>query len=62
MHHGDLYLMGRIKDIIFINGINHYAHDLESVAIQADGISYGKIVIAGYFDETESRDKIIVSW
>ena len=52
--------MGRIKDIIFINGLNYYAHDLETVGLQVDGVSYGRIVMAGYFDEQESKDKIIV--
>jgi acyl-CoA synthetase (AMP-forming)/AMP-acid ligase II len=59
IHNDDLYIMGRIKDIIFINGINYYAHDLETVALRAEGVSYGRIVMAGYFDEAEGRDKVI---
>jgi surfactin family lipopeptide synthetase A len=51
--------MGRSKDIIFVNGTNFYSHDLESVALQVPGVAMGKIVMSGYFDETEGRDKVI---
>jgi len=57
---GDLFIMGRLKDVIFVNGINFYAHDLETVTHSIDGITPGKIVIAGYFDEKEGRDKLLV--
>jgi acyl-CoA synthetase (AMP-forming)/AMP-acid ligase II len=57
---GNLFITGRSKDIIFINGINYYAHDLETIAMQMDGVTHGKIVIAGSFDENEGRDKLMV--
>jgi len=60
VHKGDLFIMGRMKDIIFINGTNYYSTDLESVALNADGVTYGKIVMAGYFDEKEGKDKVVV--
>jgi acyl-CoA synthetase (AMP-forming)/AMP-acid ligase II len=60
IYRGGLYITGRSKDIIFINGINYYAHDLETIALKVDGAVSGKIVIAGDFDETEGRDKLLV--
>ncbi len=57
---GDFFITGRAKDIIFINGINYYAHDLENLAIKIPEVTYGKIVMAGYFDEPEGRDKVVV--
>ena len=57
---GDFFITGRAKDIIFINGVNYYAHDLETLAIRIPEVVFGKIVIAGYFDEKEGKDKIIV--
>ena len=56
----DLYITGRSKDIIFINGINYYSHDLETIALKLENVSGGKIVITGYFDETEGRDKLLI--
>jgi len=60
LYKGDLFIMGRLKDIIFVNGINYYAHDLEIVIHPLEGVTSGKIVIAGYFDENEGRDKLLV--
>jgi len=59
LHDGDLFIMGRSKDIIFVNGANYYSHDLEAIALEVPGVSTGKIVMAGYFDEAEGRDKVI---
>jgi len=57
---GDLFITGRSKDIIFINGMNYYSHDLEDIAIQVDDVTNGKIVVAGYFNEEEGRDNLVV--
>ena len=57
---GDLYITGRYKDIIFINGKNFYSHDLEAFAIRECNLSYGKLVIGGYFNEKKGHDSIII--
>ena len=44
---GDLYITGRAKEIIFVNGQNYYPHELESIAQRADGLELGKVVAAG---------------
>jgi len=59
MHNGDLYITGRSKDIIFINGKNYYAHDLETVALQLEALSPGKVVISGFFDENAGHDRLL---
>jgi acyl-CoA synthetase (AMP-forming)/AMP-acid ligase II len=56
---GDLYITGRYKDIIFINGRNFYANDLESYAIRECELMYGKFIIGGYFNDEKGRDSII---
>ena len=60
IHNEDLYITGRFKDIIFLRGQNWYAHDLEHTAQKIEGIGYGKIVIAGVFDEKKGQDILIV--
>ncbi|MGO9853192.1 MAG: non-ribosomal peptide synthetase [Steroidobacteraceae bacterium] len=47
MHAGELYISGRAKEIIFVNGQNYYPHDLEAVAQRAPGLELGKVVAAG---------------
>jgi acyl-CoA synthetase (AMP-forming)/AMP-acid ligase II/acyl carrier protein len=33
---GELYVTGRLKDVMVIRGQNYYPHDIENVAVQAD--------------------------
>ena len=47
MHGGELYVSGRAKEIIFVNGQNYYPHDLEAIAQRAPGLELGKVVTAG---------------
>jgi acyl-CoA synthetase (AMP-forming)/AMP-acid ligase II/acyl carrier protein len=47
VHAGDLYICGRDKEIIFVNGQNYYPHDLEEIAQRAPGLELGKVVAAG---------------
>jgi acyl-CoA synthetase (AMP-forming)/AMP-acid ligase II/acyl carrier protein len=44
---GDLYVSGRAKEIIFVNGQNYYPHDLEAIAQRIAGLELGKVVAAG---------------
>lgn len=41
MHAGSLYIVGRAKDLIIINGKNHWPQDLEWAVEQIDGIRSG---------------------
>jgi acyl-CoA synthetase (AMP-forming)/AMP-acid ligase II/acyl carrier protein len=47
IHQGDLYVSGRAKEIIFVNGQNYYPHDLEAIAQRIGGLELGKVVAAG---------------
>ncbi len=44
---GDLFVTGRAKEIIFVNGQNYFPHDLEGLAQQAHGLELGKVAAAG---------------
>ncbi len=47
LHRDGLYITGRAKEIIFVNGQNYYPHDLEQIAQRAPGLDLGKVVAAG---------------
>ena len=47
IHEGDLYVCGRAKEIIFVNGQNYYPHDLEAITQRIGGLELGKVVAAG---------------
>ena len=55
---GLLYITGRAKEIIFVNGQNYYPHDLESIAYRADGLELGKVVAAGLRPPGASTDEL----
>src|SRR6202020_907760 len=37
-HHGELYVCGRIKDMIILRGQNYYPHDIENVVEKSSGL------------------------
>jgi len=41
---GELYVCGRIKDVIIVAGKNYHAHDLESAAAEVKGVRTGNVV------------------
>jgi acyl-CoA synthetase (AMP-forming)/AMP-acid ligase II/aryl carrier-like protein len=57
---GKLYITGRAKEIIFVNGQNYYPHDIESIAIRADNLELGKVVAAGVRPKGASTDDLII--
>jgi acyl-CoA synthetase (AMP-forming)/AMP-acid ligase II len=59
IHAGELYITGRHKEILFVNGQNYYPHDLESLTFDLPGIELGKIVVAGVRAPTADTDALI---
>jgi acyl-CoA synthetase (AMP-forming)/AMP-acid ligase II/acyl carrier protein len=60
VHEGELYITGRAKEIIFVNGQNYYPQDLESVAQQVEGLELGKVVAAGVRSRDAQTDQLVV--
>jgi len=59
-HDGGLYIAGRSKDIIFINGQNYYPHDLENIAQRAPGLDLNKVVTAGVAKPGAQGEELVV--
>ncbi|MCK4260461.1 MAG: amino acid adenylation domain-containing protein [Halanaerobiales bacterium] len=59
MRNGRVIVTGRAKNIIFVNGVNYFPHDIERVALGVTGIEEGKIAVCGITDEKERGEKII---
>jgi acyl-CoA synthetase (AMP-forming)/AMP-acid ligase II/acyl carrier protein len=60
VHGDDLYISGRAKEIIFVNGQNYYPHDLESIALRAQGLELGKVVAAGVRPRDAQTDRLVL--
>ena len=50
MRDGRLVVSGRAKDVIFINGQNFYAHDIERIVESISGIELGEIAACGIYN------------
>ena len=48
---GELFIVGRIKDLLIINGRNHYPDDLEATAQEITGGRVAAILVPGDVDE-----------
>ena len=60
IHQGELYISGRAKEIIFVNGQNYYPHDLENIAQRVEGLELGKVVAAGVRRQGEQTESLVV--
>jgi acyl-CoA synthetase (AMP-forming)/AMP-acid ligase II/acyl carrier protein len=60
IHAGQLYISGRAKEIIFVNGQNYYPHDLEAIAQRAQGLDLGKVVVSGARRRGAQADELVV--
>ena len=59
-HEGNLYIAGRAKEIIFINGMNYYPYDLENIATRAPGLDLNKVVAAGVAKPGSQGEELVV--
>jgi acyl-CoA synthetase (AMP-forming)/AMP-acid ligase II len=60
VHEGELYITGRAKEIIVINGQNYYPYDLEDIAQRSPGLELGKVVVAGVRKPGAQTEELVV--
>jgi len=59
MHDGELYISGRIKDLIIIRGNNYYPQDIEAIVENSDpGFRQGRI--AAFSIEVKDEEQLII--
>jgi acyl-CoA synthetase (AMP-forming)/AMP-acid ligase II/aryl carrier-like protein len=60
IHEAGLYIAGRTKEIIFVNGQNYYPYDLENIAQRAPGLELNKVVAAGVLKPGSQGEELVV--
>lgn len=55
---GEIYIIGRKKDLIINSGKNVYPQDLEAIVNTVDGVHPGRAVAFGVYDEREGTELI----
>ncbi len=57
---GDVYLTGRVKDVIIRGGRNIYPHELEALVGDIDGIRKGCVAVFGSPDPDAGTERLII--
>ena len=57
---GELFVAGRLKDVIIVNGKNIFSHDVEAALLGIPGLKAGRAVAIGHFDAALGSEKLIV--
>jgi len=60
LYEGGLYIAGRSKEIIFINGLKYYPYDLENIAQRAPGLDLNKVVVTGMTLPSAQGEELVV--
>jgi 1-acyl-sn-glycerol-3-phosphate acyltransferase len=56
----EIFVTGRVKDIIIKGGRNLYPHEVEELAARVDGVRKGCVVAFGVKDQSSGTEKLIV--
>lgn len=57
---GIVYLTGRAKDVVFINGRNHFSNDLETALARLTDWPAGQLAVVGASDPSTRRERVVV--
>ncbi len=57
---GEIFITGRVKDIIIKGGRNLYPHEVEELASRAEGIRKGCVVAFGLKDSHNGTEKLVI--
>lgn len=60
MSKGRLVVTGRIKDVIFVNGQNYYAHDIENKLEVFQKTEGGRVAVCGMHDHRDGMEKVVL--
>ena len=57
---GELYVSGRIKDMIIVGGKNIYPQDIEFIVMKVEGVLSGRVVAFGLYNEKQGTEEVVV--
>ena len=63
LHAGRVFICGRSKEVIIVNGRNYYPQDIEWEASHVEGVRKGNVVAFGARNNTErDRERVVVAF
>jgi fatty-acyl-CoA synthase len=58
---GELFVCGRMKDLIIVHGRNYHPQDIEWQASQVEGVRRGNVIAFGVQPHGEDRERVVVA-
>ena len=58
LHDGELYVCGRLKDMLIVRGLNYYPQDIEALVEEDTRIRKG--CVAAFACEADGREALVV--
>ncbi|MDB9401366.1 type I polyketide synthase [Microcystis aeruginosa CS-567/02-A1] len=62
LHNGELFITGREKQEIIINGINYFAHEIETTIEELDGVAISYTAAFAVFDQNREVDLLVITF
>ena len=62
LHNGELVITGREKQEIIINGINYFAHEIETAIEELDGVAISYTAAFAVFDQNRETDLLVITF
>ncbi|MBW4432010.1 MAG: SDR family NAD(P)-dependent oxidoreductase [Pelatocladus maniniholoensis HA4357-MV3] len=62
LYNGELFITGREKQEIIINGINYFAHEIETAIEELDGVAISYTAAFAVFDQNRETDLLIITF
>ena len=60
LRRGHLYVLGRLDDLLIINGRNLYAHEIEAAVTNLPGVKRGRTVALAWFDPRIGSESLVL--
>lgn len=60
LHEGALYVTGRVKDVVIVNGRNIHAFDIEAAVAQVPAIKPGRVAALPEYDPIAGSERILI--
>jgi fatty-acyl-CoA synthase len=57
---GEIFVSGRLKDLLILHGRNYFAPDIEAAVNQVDGTKPGRCVALGVYDPDVGSEQLVV--
>lgn len=62
VHDGRLYICGRSKEVVIVNGRNYYPQDIEWEASKVPGVRKGNVIAFGARSAEGDRERVVVAF